>query len=118
MPDYYEKNNKAGILICKINKKTKNGKYIISKDSWQRRNYKSQIQLNGFNVLPSGLSSTGKGLTHAGGRLFAVLGQAPIMEALLFTKSHTLPERCEETLLFETLLPSLEHVPMATQFRF
>ncbi|MBW8042339.1 MAG: DUF4263 domain-containing protein [Planctomycetes bacterium] len=75
MPDYYEKKNKEGILICKINRKTKNGKYIISKDSWQRKKYISQIQLHGFDALPSGLSSTGKGTTYSGGYLLSYFKQ-------------------------------------------
>lgn len=55
-------------------------------------------------------------MLNVGGRLFAVVGEAPIMEA-------TLTERVSESAyrqetIFETCLPVLENAPQATKFAF
>ncbi len=51
-----------------------------------------------------------------GGRLFAVTGELPIMQATL---THLVSEEAfrHET-LFETCLPYLEHAPQISQFEF
>jgi protein-L-isoaspartate(D-aspartate) O-methyltransferase len=51
-----------------------------------------------------------------GGRLFAVVGEAPVMEALLITRVAGGKLRRES--LFETALPTLANVPQPEQFVF
>jgi protein-L-isoaspartate(D-aspartate) O-methyltransferase len=51
-----------------------------------------------------------------GGRLFAVVGEAPVMEALLVTRTGSAQFRRE--VLFETALPALDKVPEAEHFHF
>ena len=51
-----------------------------------------------------------------GGRLFVIVGQAPVMEALLITRV-TEDEWLRQT-LFETVVPPLKNVPEITHFEF
>jgi protein-L-isoaspartate(D-aspartate) O-methyltransferase len=51
-----------------------------------------------------------------GGRLFAVIGQAPAMDARLIRRSHG--DRMECRSLFETVLPPLDHAPRPSAFAF
>ncbi len=52
----------------------------------------------------------------AGGRLFLVTGEGPLMQARLLTRQG--PEQWAETTLFETSLPALLHAPPLSKFRF
>ncbi len=52
----------------------------------------------------------------AGGRLFRVTGEGPLMQARLLTRQG--PEQWAETTLFETSLPALLHAPPLSKFRF
>jgi len=74
MTDRYYKNTKEGIPICEINRRTKNGKYMIRKESWQRK-YVRAIQLHGFDTIPTGFRRDGHGLTSPGWRLLKTLGE-------------------------------------------
>lgn len=51
-----------------------------------------------------------------GGRLFIVVGQAPLMEATLVTRQG--PEQWTTTTLFETSLPALLNATTPSKFRF
>ncbi len=51
-----------------------------------------------------------------GGRLFAVVGTAPLMEARLLRRGG--PNEFSSQPLFETSIEALEHVPSPPQFRF
>ena len=53
---------------------------------------------------------------NPGGRLFAVTGEAPVMEAVLVR--HTPRDSFSRTVLFETMLKPLVHALEPTQFRF
>lgn len=62
------------------------------------------------------LPSTFKENLQIGGRLFAILGSKPVMEAVLVTRINANEWR-EET-LFETLVPPLHHTPQKEVFIF
>ncbi len=51
-----------------------------------------------------------------GGRLFAIIGQSPVMEATLITR--TGDDAWQEEYLFETDLPALENAPKPSHFQF
>ncbi len=51
-----------------------------------------------------------------GGRLFAVVGEAPVMEALLITR--VTEDEWLRQALFETVVPPLKNVPEITHFEF
>jgi len=51
-----------------------------------------------------------------GGRLFVVVGEAPVMEALLITR--VTDEEWVQEALFETVVPPLKNVPEITHFEF
>lgn len=53
---------------------------------------------------------------ETGGRLFAIVGEAPVMEALLITCDGR--QKFRRTSLFETLLPALRNVPEPERFVF
>lgn len=53
---------------------------------------------------------------NAGGRLFAVVGVAPVMEAKLFTCVE--PGAYRSASLFETCIPALRNAPQRPQFSF
>lgn len=55
-------------------------------------------------------------MLNAGGRLFAVIGEMPIMQATLTQRISEDAYRHE--VIFETCLPPLENVPQATKFEF
>jgi len=55
-------------------------------------------------------------MLSVGGRLFAVVGDAPIMQATLTQRIAENDYRHE--VVFETCLPSLENAPQATKFEF
>lgn len=63
-------------------------------------------------VLPKGLKEN----LQVGGRLFAVVGEAPAMQAVLVTRINSNEWR-EET-LFETVVPPLQNVHQADAFVF
>jgi protein-L-isoaspartate(D-aspartate) O-methyltransferase len=62
--------------------------------------------------LPQGLKDN----LQIGGRLFAVVGEAPVMEAVLVTRINA-NEWCEET-LFETAVPPLLNAQKVQHFTF
>jgi len=51
-----------------------------------------------------------------GGRLFAIIGNEPVMEALLVTRINA--NEWREEILFETLVPPLRNAPRETHFVF
>jgi protein-L-isoaspartate(D-aspartate) O-methyltransferase len=51
-----------------------------------------------------------------GGRLLAIIGEAPVMSACLFTR--TAPEAWSETKLFETCIKPLRHAVAPAAFHF
>lgn len=53
---------------------------------------------------------------NPGGRLFCIIGQAPVMRALLVTREGT-GELTSEA-LFETVVPPLRNAPQPSRFRF
>jgi len=63
-----EKKNDQGKRIYRINRETRKGKYYIKKESFQR-DIITQIDLEGFGSLPSGLWQDGKGFTKGGLRV-------------------------------------------------
>ena len=82
-----------------------------------------------FQALPSGsydaVAVTGSlpiydpkfaGLLSPRGRLFVIVGQAPVMEALLVTRLG--PEGCTRESLFETVVPALRNAPAPSAFEW
>lgn len=65
--------------------------------------------------LPS-LPETFKGNMQIGGRLFVVVGEAPIMQARLVTRTNV--NEWREEMLFDTLLRPLIHTLSTTSFQF
>ena len=63
-------------------------------------------------VLPDALLKKLK----VGGRMFAVVGDAPAMQAQLFTRSA--PDAVEKQVLFETSVPPLSNAPQPQRFVF
>ena len=63
-------------------------------------------------VLPQSLLDQIK----PGGRLFAIVGDAPVMQALLVTR--TAPGAFQTTVLFETCLAPLTHAAQPARFTF
>lgn len=53
---------------------------------------------------------------NVGGRMFAVVGEMPIMQATLTQRMSE--GACRKEVLFETCLPPLENAPQATKFEF
>lgn len=51
-----------------------------------------------------------------GGRLFAIVGSTPVMQAMLVTRTHA--EEWEQQILYETLLPLLVDAQPIPQFEF
>ena len=55
-------------------------------------------------------------LLKVGGRLFAIIGESPVMEAVLITRTSELEWTHES--LFETDIPALENAPVPEHFEF
>lgn len=76
----------------------------------------------GYDVvaITGSLPALGEGFRHfrnslkVGGRLFVVVGEAPVMEACLITRTGEGSWRTES--LFETVLPPLLHAPRVERF--
>jgi len=66
----------------------------------------------GLPELPEGLLAQLK----PGGRLFAFVGQAPVMKACLVTRKDE--KQLLRQKLFETVVPMLRHTPRPPIFRF
>ncbi len=82
-------------------------------EGWPRRGTYDAIAMTGsVPVLPDGLK---QGL-NIGGRLFVVVGEAPVMEALLITRVAD-DEWLRES-LFETVIPPLTNAPRPNGFEF
>jgi protein-L-isoaspartate(D-aspartate) O-methyltransferase len=73
------------------------------------------IAVTGSLPTPDALAGLQSQLA-AGGRLFVVVGEAPVMEALLFTRVTERDFRRES--LFETCLPALANAPRPVHFEF
>ena len=68
------------------------------------------------DVVPTGGLSQHHALLAPGGRLFAVVGEGPVMNAMLVTRSAD-GEIWKEK-LFETVLPPLDEAPQPSNFVF
>jgi hypothetical protein len=75
---YKLQSSRSDEVICRINRKTKTGTYLLIKAARQR-DYVNRILLSGFTSLPSGLRRDGNGLPSSGylllKHLFETLGQ-------------------------------------------
>lgn len=80
---------------------------------WPRHAPYDVIVLTGSLSLPP---EAYKASLRVGGRLFAILGEAPVMEATLFTRTGDSDWRVEG--LFETCLPPLDNAPQPDHFVF
>src|SRR5437667_12305349 len=58
--------NDQEVVICRINRNTGRGAYILKPDVPQS-DYVGEIELNGFRTLPAGLKRSGAGLTSSNG---------------------------------------------------
>lgn len=74
--------------------------------------YNIIISTGSFPILPKSYQQQ----LAIGGRMFAIIGTAPVMRACLFTR--TRPEHWECDILFETNIPALENVVMPSKFVF
>jgi protein-L-isoaspartate(D-aspartate) O-methyltransferase len=80
---------------------------------WEREAPYDVIAITGSSpLLPASFRQSLK----PGGRLFAILGDAPAMEATLITRSST--NEWSETLLFETVVPPLINALAPSEFVF
>ena len=80
---------------------------------WDRDGPYDVIVLTGSVPL---LSETFRASLKPGGRLLAVVGEAPVMEARLTTS--TAPGACNTVALFETCIASLRNAPQPERFVF
>ena len=69
-----ERKRDDGSVMYRINRDAKSGVYKINADSWQRK-WIAEIELRGFDGLPSGLYTDGRGMTAAGSRLLESLSE-------------------------------------------
>jgi len=80
---------------------------------WDKAQPYDVIAVTGsLTTLPQGLKEN----MQVGGRLFAVIGESPIMEAVLVTRINA--NEWREEVLFETWLPPLKGTERATPFVF
>jgi len=70
------------------------------------------VYTGGLSLMPTSVESQ----LAVGGRLFAVVGEAPIMEAILVKRVSE--DACEREALFETCLPILANAPQPERFSF
>jgi protein-L-isoaspartate(D-aspartate) O-methyltransferase len=80
--------------------------------SWDAGSYDAIVLTGSMPVLPDEFQQHLK----PGGRLLAIVGEAPAMEAVLVTCVSASTYR--RTVLFETSVPALENAPQAEQFSF
>lgn len=80
--------------------------------SWDAGNYDAIVLTGSVPVLPGEFQQHLK----PGGRLLAIVGEAPVMQAVLVTCVAANIYR--RTVLFETSIPALENAPQAEQFSF
>lgn len=59
------KKNPDGVVVAQINKKTKRGEYFLIAGAKQA-DFISSIELSGFDKMPAGFYSSGRGLTSSG----------------------------------------------------
>lgn len=69
-----KKSDADGKAIYRIDRGAKSGIYHVKKDSYQRHILK-QIELDGFDALPSGLWQDGKGFTKGGLRILQYIAK-------------------------------------------
>lgn len=81
-------------------------------NGWGHEQYDVIVLTGSVPLEPEGFFRNLK----VGGRLFAVVGEAPIMQARLITR--TGPESMERKVLFETLIAPLQHAPQPERFVF
>jgi protein-L-isoaspartate(D-aspartate) O-methyltransferase len=80
---------------------------------WDRHGPYDVIVLGGSTPVLA--ESFARSLT-IGGRLFAVVGEAPVMHARLITR--ITQDAFRQTTLFETVVPPLRHAPQPARFEF
>jgi protein-L-isoaspartate(D-aspartate) O-methyltransferase len=80
---------------------------------WDRHGPYDVIVLTGSEPV---LAESFQQSLAAGGRLFAVVGEAPVMEAQLIT--HVGADAYQAVSLFETCIPPLHHAPKRARFSF
>jgi protein-L-isoaspartate(D-aspartate) O-methyltransferase len=82
-------------------------------DGWdQAQPYNAICVTGSLPVLSQGLREN----LQIGGRLFAVVGEAPVMEALLVTRINA--NEWREERLFETVIPPLQNAAAPAAFEF
>ena len=87
------------------------GDGLSSQNGWSSRQFDAILVSCGLPFVPEGLLA----LLKPGGRLVAIIGQAPIMRAVRIQQRR---ESFVEEGLFETLTPMLDHAPRLPQFKF
>jgi protein-L-isoaspartate(D-aspartate) O-methyltransferase len=83
----------------------------LSLDGWSNRQFDAVLVSGGLPFLPDPL----RALLKTGGRLIAIIGEAPVMRAMRIERR---PEGFVEEGLFETLIPMLDNIPPMSRFRF
>jgi len=83
----------------------------LSLDGWSNRQFDAVLVSGGLPLLPDPL----RALLKTGGRLIAIIGEAPVMRAMRIERR---PEGFVEEGLFETLIPMLDNIPPMSRFRF
>jgi protein-L-isoaspartate(D-aspartate) O-methyltransferase len=80
---------------------------------WPRQGpYDTIVMTGSLPVLPDSLAKQ----LAPGGRLFVILGEAPVMKATLITC--VAPNSFRRTVLFETQVKALQHAPQPERFEF
>ena len=69
---YLTRKNKDGKVVLRVDKKTKKGEYFFVSNAKQN-DFINKIELVGFDHIPSGFYTSGKGLTSAGYHLAEML---------------------------------------------
>lgn len=103
----------ASSNLSKVNVKNVNvevGRSIEGKDT--EAPFDVIVILGSMQLLPDSI----KQQLAIGGRLFCILGTAPTMEAIIYTR--TSEKKWDEECLFETNVPQLKDAPEVEQFHF
>ncbi len=81
-------------------------------NGWGSEQYDAIVLTGSLPMEPEGFLANLK----VGGRLFVVVGDAPVMQARLITR--TGPETFERDTLFEICIPPLQNAPQPERFKF
>lgn len=81
-------------------------------NGWGEEKYDVIVFTGGLEIFPD----AAKKQLNIGGRLFAVIGEAPAMQAMLIKRIDEISFKTD--VLFETCLPYLLHCPTAEKFKF